>query len=272
MVNCLYAVSVAVDSNSPVIVGSVATFRAALCNLNHSLVNESFVYVWINNAVNHSSHLFDITTTRSLAGVTANMSKVFSLHVLPGHYVMEVRAYREPYAWLMAFKHVHPVAVGFQNFTLTGIHCYFVITLLCLCIYCCNWLCGCYEHILYLCFISFSILTEILTTRFAVHSFCLWADCTLKLTLTHDWRCLWQPVEEVLCEWTFWLFVRKNLVPHSRILPHKIVYSKSYISVSKFYNFIANIFRIQPDIVSSKTLLQTTPCPEKIGHSFFCIT
>jgi len=121
MLDCLYAVSLAVDSNSPIIVGSIATFHAALCSLNHSLLNESFVYVWINNAVNHSSHLFDITTTPG--GATANMSKVFSVHVLPGHYMMEIRLYRrQPFAWLMAFKHVHPVAVGFHNFTLTGIH------------------------------------------------------------------------------------------------------------------------------------------------------
>jgi len=114
-----------VHSNSPIVIGSVATFRAAMCNLNDSLLNERFVYVWINNAVNHSSHLFDITTT--LAGATTNMSKVFSVYVLPGHYIMEVRAYREPYLWLMASKHLRPFAVGFHNFTLIGM----VYTLCC---------------------------------------------------------------------------------------------------------------------------------------------
>jgi len=112
-------VSLAVWSDSPVILGSIATFHAELHNLNHSLLNERFVYIWINNAINHTSHVFDMTTT--LAGTTANMSKVFSVNVLPGHYVMEVRVYHEPYVWLLTSKHYHPIAVGFHNFTLTGV-------------------------------------------------------------------------------------------------------------------------------------------------------
>jgi len=113
-------VSLDVQSNSPVVVGSTVTFHATLCNLNTSFLNDSFVYVWINYAVNHSTDLFDITTTT--AGTTANMSKVFSVRVLPGHYLMEVRAFRKlRHVWLMAFKHLRPLAVGYHNFTLTGI-------------------------------------------------------------------------------------------------------------------------------------------------------
>ena len=126
VVNYLCVVSLAVHSSSPVIIGSVATFHAELHNLNHSLVEERFVYIWINNAINHTSHVFDMTTT--LAGTTANMSKVFSVNVLPGHYLMEVRAYREPYLSVLTSKHYRPVAVGFHNFTLTGTY---VVILLC---------------------------------------------------------------------------------------------------------------------------------------------
>ena len=115
----LYIVSLDVQSNSPAVIGSVVTFRAALCKLNHSLLNESFVYYWINDAVNQSTGIFDITTT--IAGTVANMSKVFSVHVLPGQYLMEVRVFRKVDFWHMAFRHLSPVAVGFHNFSLTGI-------------------------------------------------------------------------------------------------------------------------------------------------------
>jgi len=111
-------VGLVVQSNSPAVTGSVVTFHAVLSSLNRSAVNESFVYVWINNAVNHSSSYFDITTTA--AGTEANLSKVFSMDVLPGHYLMEVRVFRQADAWLMAFKYVHPVAIGYHNFSLTG--------------------------------------------------------------------------------------------------------------------------------------------------------
>ena len=111
--------SVDVHSNSPVTVGSVVTFRAALRNLSHSMHDESFVYVWMSDAVNHSTGFFDITT--STASTTANMSKVFSLHVPPGQYLMQVRVFRKEDVWLTAFRHLRPVAVGFHNFTLTGI-------------------------------------------------------------------------------------------------------------------------------------------------------
>jgi len=111
-------VSLVVQSNCPVVVGSVVTFHATLSNLNHSLLNNSFVYFWINNAVNHSTGYYDIVATE--AGTVANMSKVFSRHVPPGHYLMEVRVFRKLDAWLMAFKDSRPVAIGFHNFTLTG--------------------------------------------------------------------------------------------------------------------------------------------------------
>jgi len=110
-------VRLVVHSNS-FVVGSVATFHATLCNLNQSLLNNSFVYFWINNAVSHSTDYFDITTT--VAGTAASMSKVFSMSVLPGHYLMEVRVFRKSDVWFMASEQSHPVAVGFHNFTLTG--------------------------------------------------------------------------------------------------------------------------------------------------------
>jgi len=116
----MFAVSVEVQSNSPITVGSLLTFHAALCNLDHSLFHESFVYVWTSNAVNKSTGFLDITTTAS--NLTAEMSKVFSLYVPPGHYVMKVQVFRKPDAWLMAFRHLSPVAVGYHNFTLTGIY------------------------------------------------------------------------------------------------------------------------------------------------------
>lgn len=106
------------QSNSPVAVGSVATFHAVLCNLSQNLLNKNFVYVWINNPVNRSTSHFDITTTAS--GTTASMSKVFSIHLLPGHYLMEVRAFQNTDNWMMAFEHLRPVAVGFHNFSLIG--------------------------------------------------------------------------------------------------------------------------------------------------------
>jgi len=119
VVNCVYVVSVDVHSNSPVMVGSVVTFHATLRNLSRSLHNESFVYVWMNDAANHSTGFFDITATT--ADTTAHMSKVFSLHVPPGRYLMEVRVFRKQDVWLTAFRHVHPVATGFHSFILTGI-------------------------------------------------------------------------------------------------------------------------------------------------------
>jgi len=120
MLCCLLsAVSLVVQSNTPVVIGSVATFHAALYNLNHSRVlNKGFLYIWINNAANCSTGYFDVTTTA--AGTTANMSKVFSVHQLPGRYLMEVRVFRIPDVQLMAFRQLRPIAVGFHNFTLTG--------------------------------------------------------------------------------------------------------------------------------------------------------
>lgn len=117
--NCMCVVSIDVHSNSPVAVGSIVTFHATLFNLSCSLHNESFVYVWMNDAVNHSTGLFDITATT--ADSTANMSRLFSRHVPPGHYLMKVRVFKKQDVWLMAFNHLHAVAVGFHNFTLTGI-------------------------------------------------------------------------------------------------------------------------------------------------------
>ena len=118
VVNCVYVVSVDVHSNSPVTVGSIITFHAALLNLSHSLRNESFVYLWTNDVANHSTGFFDITATT--AETTSHMSKVFSLHVPPGRYLMKVQVFRKQDVWLKAFSHLHPVAVGFHSFTLSG--------------------------------------------------------------------------------------------------------------------------------------------------------
>jgi len=113
-------VSLVVRCNSPVVIGSVATFHAALYNLSHSNAhNEGFVYVWINNAANRSTGYFDIITTTAV-GKSANMSKLFSKNAQPGQYLMEVRVYRKPDIRLMAFEQLQPVAVGYHNFTLMG--------------------------------------------------------------------------------------------------------------------------------------------------------
>jgi len=133
-------VSVHVRSNSPVTVGSIVTFHASLCNLNRSLRNESFVYVWTSDAVNHNTGFFAITA--ATANTTANISRTFSRHVTPGHYMMEVQVFRKQDVWLMGFSHLRPVAVGFHNFTLTGISwCFFVFsTRCCMYLYVYNWL------------------------------------------------------------------------------------------------------------------------------------